>query len=199
MERNLTSAGVLEAAVRSVAEDHELRLASVWMGACAVAFASTVAVTLGRGGQGSVGLFAANCVAMALRIAFSSRYLRNQVEFSLRERAKRPGGVDSIERLDADVISIEASKSELKLLDAFRKFGYSNLIGPGLYDIHSPRVPSVDEMKQRLADFMKAIPQAKHLYVNPDCGLKTRGWPEVERSLENLVAVAKWARSEYAQ
>ncbi|GAA5833024.1 hypothetical protein JCM3766R1_000402 [Sporobolomyces carnicolor] len=105
---------------------------------------------------------------------------------------------DSIERLDADVISIEASKSELKLLDAFRKHGYSNLIGPGLYDIHSPRVPSVEEMKARLADFMKAIPQAKHLYVNPDCGLKTRGWPETEASLRNLVAVAKWARENYA-
>ncbi|GAA5840774.1 hypothetical protein JCM5353_005341 [Sporobolomyces roseus] len=106
---------------------------------------------------------------------------------------------DSIARLDADVISIEASKSDLKLLDAFRKFGYSNLIGPGLYDIHSPRVPSVDEMKQRLSAFMKAIPQAKHLYINPDCGLKTRGWAEVESSLKNLVEVAKWARSEYAQ
>ncbi|GAA5973509.1 hypothetical protein JCM5350_004465, partial [Sporobolomyces pararoseus] len=85
------------------------------------------------------------------------------------------------------------------LLDAFRKFGYSNLIGPGLYDIHSPRVPSVEEMKKRLADFMKALPHQKHLFINPDCGLKTRGWPEVEASLTNLVEVAKWARSEYPQ
>ncbi|GAA5953616.1 hypothetical protein JCM21900_003363 [Sporobolomyces salmonicolor] len=101
--------------------------------------------------------------------------------------------------LDADVISIEASKSDLKLLDAFRKYSYPNLIGPGLYDIHSPRVPSVEEMKQRLAEFKKAIPQAKHMYINPDCGLKTRGWEEVRTSLINLVAVAKWAREEYPQ
>ncbi|GAA5892966.1 hypothetical protein JCM5296_003394 [Sporobolomyces johnsonii] len=101
--------------------------------------------------------------------------------------------------LDADVISIEASKSDLKLLDAFRKYSYPNLIGPGLWDIHSPRVPSVDEMKQRFAEFKKAIPHAKHMYINPDCGLKTRGWPEVETSLINMVAVAKWAREEYPQ
>lgn len=112
--------------------------------------------------------------------------------------------------------------SKFQLLDAFRKFGYSNLIGPGLYDIHSPRVPSVEEMKKRLADFMKALPHQKQsvsflffhsrlfkltpsslslfsLFINPDCGLKTRGWPEVEASLTNLVEVAKWARSEYPQ
>ncbi|GAA6030421.1 hypothetical protein JCM8097_009100 [Rhodosporidiobolus ruineniae] len=104
---------------------------------------------------------------------------------------------EHIKRLDADVISIEASKSDLKLLDAFHKNGYNNLIGPGLYDIHSPRVPSVEEMKERLAAFKKALPNQKHLYVNPDCGLKTRGWPEVEQALTNLVAVAKWAREEY--
>ncbi|GAA5906418.1 5-methyltetrahydropteroyltriglutamate-homocysteine S-methyltransferase [Sporobolomyces salmoneus] len=106
---------------------------------------------------------------------------------------------DSIQRLDADVISIEASKSSLKLLDAFHKFGYSNLIGPGLYDIHSPRVPTVEEMKERLAAFMKTLPNQKHLYVNPDCGLKTRGWSETEQSLRNLVEVAKWARKEFPQ
>ncbi|GAA5917894.1 uncharacterized protein JCM6883_005902, partial [Sporobolomyces salmoneus] len=106
---------------------------------------------------------------------------------------------DSIQRLDADVISIEASKSSLKLLDAFHKFGYSNLIGPGLYDIHSPRLPTVEEMKERLAAFMKTLPNQKHLYVKPDCGLKTRGWSETEQSLRNLVEVAKWARKEFPQ
>ncbi|GAA5838681.1 hypothetical protein JCM9279_003826 [Rhodotorula babjevae] len=103
-----------------------------------------------------------------------------------------------IKRLDADCISIEASKSDLKLLNAFNKYSYENLIGPGLYDIHSPRVPSVDEMKERLAAFKKALPAQKHLYINPDCGLKTRGWAEVKEALTNLVTVAKWAREEYA-
>ncbi|GAA5974511.1 hypothetical protein JCM11641_002066 [Rhodosporidiobolus odoratus] len=102
-----------------------------------------------------------------------------------------------VKALDADTISVEASKSDLKLLEAFHKYSYENLIGPGLYDIHSPRVPSVEEMKIRLAQFKKALPNQKHLYVNPDCGLKTRGWDETERALSNLVAVAKWAREEY--
>ncbi|KAK4330171.1 5-methyltetrahydropteroyltriglutamate--homocysteine methyltransferase [Rhodotorula toruloides] len=105
---------------------------------------------------------------------------------------------EHIKRLDADVISIEASKSDLKLLQAFHRYGYQNLIGPGLYDIHSPRVPSVEEMKERLKAFKAALPNQKHLFVNPDCGLKTRGWTEVKAALENLVAVAKWARQEYA-
>ncbi|GAA5977282.1 hypothetical protein JCM10908_004922 [Rhodotorula pacifica] len=105
---------------------------------------------------------------------------------------------DHIKRLDADVISVEASKSDLKLLEVFHKHGYENLIGPGLYDIHSPRVPSVQEMKDRLAAFMKALPDQKYIFVNPDCGLKTRGWKEVKEALTNLVEVAKWARKEYA-
>lgn len=105
---------------------------------------------------------------------------------------------DHIKRLDADVISVEASKSDLKLLEVFHKHGYENLIGPGLYDIHSPRVPSVQEMKDRLAAFMKALPDQKYIFVNPDCGLKTRGWKEVKEALTNMVEVAKWARKEYA-
>uniref|UniRef100_A0A0K3CJC2 5-methyltetrahydropteroyltriglutamate--homocysteine S-methyltransferase n=1 Tax=Rhodotorula toruloides TaxID=5286 RepID=A0A0K3CJC2_RHOTO len=91
---------------------------------------------------------------------------------------------EHIKRLDADVISIEASKSDLKLLQAFHRYG--------------PRVPSVEEMKERLKAFKAALPNQKHLFVNPDCGLKTRGWTEVKAALENLVAVAKWARQEYA-
>lgn len=98
-----------------------------------------------------------------------------------------------IQRLDADVISIEASKADLKLLDVFAKHGYSNEIGPGVYDIHSPRVPSEQEIKDRLVAFAKVIP-ADLLVVNPDCGLKTRAWKETEESLANLVAAAKWAR-----
>ncbi|BGP56759.1 hypothetical protein JCM8202_004467 [Rhodotorula sphaerocarpa] len=105
---------------------------------------------------------------------------------------------EHIKRLDADVISVEASKSDLKLLEVFHKHGYENLIGPGLYDIHSPRVPSVQEMKDRLAAFMKALPDQKYIFVNPDCGLKTRQWAEVKAALTNMVEVAKWARKEYA-
>jgi 5-methyltetrahydropteroyltriglutamate--homocysteine methyltransferase len=103
----------------------------------------------------------------------------------------------SIQALDADVISIEASKADLKLLDVFKAHGYSNEIGPGVYDIHSPRVPSEQEIKDRIADMAKVLP-ADLLVVNPDCGLKTRGWKETEESLQNLVAAARWARQTYA-
>ncbi|KZS98048.1 5-methyltetrahydropteroyltriglutamate-homocysteine S-methyltransferase [Sistotremastrum niveocremeum HHB9708] len=102
----------------------------------------------------------------------------------------------SIQRLDADVISIEASKSDMKLLSAFKQYGYSNEIGPGVYDIHSPRVPGEQEIKDRIAAMLKLLPDHL-LFVNPDCGLKTRGWKETEASLENLVAAARWARQTY--
>nr|QKY15322.1 probable 5-methyltetrahydropteroyltriglutamate-homocysteine methyltransferase (MET26) [Polytomella parva] len=95
----------------------------------------------------------------------------------------------TIQALDADVITIENSKSDLKLLAAFEKYGYANGIGPGLYDIHSPRVPSVEEMDERFAGILKYIPVGQ-AWVNPDCGLKTRGWPEVEGALKNMCAVA---------
>ncbi|EGO02181.1 hypothetical protein SERLA73DRAFT_104534 [Serpula lacrymans var. lacrymans S7.3] len=99
----------------------------------------------------------------------------------------------SIQRLDADVISIEFSKSDMKLLHTFKQYGYSNQIGPGVYDIHSPRVPSEAEIKDRLKATLAIIPD--HLvFINPDCGLKTRGWKETEASLANLVAAARWAR-----
>lgn len=98
-----------------------------------------------------------------------------------------------IQRLDADVISIEASKADLKLLHTFAEHGYSNEIGPGVYDIHSPRVPSQQEIQDRLVEFAKVI-NPDLLVVNPDCGLKTRAWKETEESLTNLVAAAKWAR-----
>ncbi|KAJ1798274.1 methionine-synthesizing 5- methyltetrahydropteroyltriglutamate--homocysteine methyltransferase [Coemansia sp. RSA 2399] len=103
----------------------------------------------------------------------------------------------AIKSLDADVITIENSKSDLKLLGALETHGYTAEIGPGLYDIHSPRVPSVEEMAARFAALQKYIP-AENLWANPDCGLKTRGWPEVKESLENLVAVAVAARKSHA-
>jgi len=103
----------------------------------------------------------------------------------------------SIQRLDADVISIEASKSDMKLLEAFKKYGYSNEIGPGVYDIHSPRVPSEQEIKDRIKAMLALLPDHL-LFVNPDCGLKTRAWKETEAALINVVAAAKWARETYA-
>ena len=98
-----------------------------------------------------------------------------------------------IAALDADVITIETSRSAMALLDDFGRFEYPNAVGPGVWDIHSPRVPSKDEMVGLLKRAASVVPPSR-LWVNPDCGLKTRGWPEVEASLRNLVAAAKEAR-----
>ena len=97
-------------------------------------------------------------------------------------------------KLDADVISIETSRSKMELLDAFRRYHYPNEIGPGVYDIHSPRVPAVAEMTALLAAARDRL--ADHqLWINPDCGLKTRGWDEVRPALENMVSAARAIRA----
>lgn len=101
--------------------------------------------------------------------------------------------IDSIAAMDADVITIETSRSQMELLDAFAKFKYPNEIGPGVYDIHSPRVPTVDEMIQLLEKALKVIP-ARNLWVNPDCGLKTRKWPETDAALRNMISAANLLR-----
>jgi 5-methyltetrahydropteroyltriglutamate--homocysteine methyltransferase len=101
--------------------------------------------------------------------------------------------IASIAALDADVISIEASRSDMELLDAFARFKYPNEIGPGVYDIHSPRVPEVEEIMGRLQK-AAAYLRPEQLWVNPDCGLKTRGWPEVRAALQNMVEAAKGLR-----
>ena len=88
--------------------------------------------------------------------------------------------IDAIAAMDADVISIEASRSDMDLLDAFARFRYPNEIGPGVYDIHSPRVPDAEEMVAAMRKAMATIPR-QQLWVNPDCGLKTRGWPGSKR------------------
>ncbi|MGH8635570.1 MAG: 5-methyltetrahydropteroyltriglutamate--homocysteine S-methyltransferase [Burkholderiales bacterium] len=103
----------------------------------------------------------------------------------------------AIAAMDADAITIETSRSHMDLLDDFAHFRYPNEIGPGVYDIHSPRVPSVDEMVALLDSAVAVIP-AQRLWVNPDCGLKTRGWPEVEPALANLVAAARRMRERFA-
>ena len=103
--------------------------------------------------------------------------------------------IASIAELDADVITIETSRSEMELLDAFVEFKYPNEIGPGVYDIHSPRVPTEDEMMKLLTKASELIP-ADHLWVNPDCGLKTRDWPETRSALTNLVNTARKMRAQ---
>lgn len=99
-----------------------------------------------------------------------------------------------IAAMDADVITIETSRSDMELLRGFGQFHYPNEIGPGVYDIHSPRVPSKEEMLRLLGKAAAVIP-AHNLWVNPDCGLKTRGWPETEAALVNMVEAARAARA----
>jgi len=99
----------------------------------------------------------------------------------------------AIAAMDADVISIETSRSDMELLEAFRDFRYPNEIGPGVWDIHSPRVPGRAEMEALLRKAAEGIP-ADQLWVNPDCGLKTRGWPEAEAALRHLVSAARTLR-----
>jgi 5-methyltetrahydropteroyltriglutamate--homocysteine methyltransferase len=101
--------------------------------------------------------------------------------------------LDAIAEMDADVLSIETSRSKMELLSDFGRFRYPNEIGPGVYDIHSPRVPTTEEMVELLERASKVIP-VERLWVNPDCGLKTRGWPEVEAALGGLVEAARIAR-----
>ena len=103
--------------------------------------------------------------------------------------------IEWIAAMDADVISIEASRSQMTLLDTFKEFKYPNEIGPGIYDIHSPRVPPVKEMVSLLRRAIQVIP-AERLWVNPDCGLKTRDWPETIASLKNMVEAARMLRKE---
>lgn len=103
--------------------------------------------------------------------------------------------IEHIAAMDADVITIETSRSQMELLEAFAHFEYPNEIGPGVYDIHSPRVPGTAEMASLLAKAADLLP-ARNLWVNPDCGLKTRKWPETKAALENMVAAAKQAREQ---
>ncbi|EJL03967.1 5-methyltetrahydropteroyltriglutamate--homocysteine S-methyltransferase [Pseudomonas fluorescens Q2-87] len=105
--------------------------------------------------------------------------------------------IQAIAAMDADVITIETSRSAMELLDAFEAFDYPNDIGPGVYDIHSPRVPDTAEMVALLSKAAKRI-APERLWVNPDCGLKTRAWPETEAALVNMVAAARQLRSQLA-
>ena len=101
--------------------------------------------------------------------------------------------IKTIEAMDADVISIETSRSGNELLKIFDKVGYKQEVGPGVYDIHSPRVPDVEEMVKQIELLLKVLPE-RQLWINPDCGLKTRGWAEVEDSLKNMVEAVSIVR-----
>jgi len=106
--------------------------------------------------------------------------------------------IEDIAKMDADAITIETSRSQMELLDVFAAFKYPNDIGPGVYDIHSPRVPSKEEMTGLIQKAMKVIP-AKQLWINPDCGLKTRAWPETKAALKAMVDAAKELRKSVKQ
>ena len=101
--------------------------------------------------------------------------------------------IKTIEAMDADVISIETSRSGNELLKVFGKIGYKQEVGPGVYDIHSPRVPDSEEMVKQIELLLKVLPE-RQLWINPDCGLKTRGWAEVEESLKNMVEAVSIVR-----
>lgn len=103
--------------------------------------------------------------------------------------------IENIAEMDADVITIECSRSNMELLDVFSKFNYPNDIGPGVYDIHSPRIPSKEEMERLLDKASKVIP-VERLWVNPDCGLKTRNWEETEKALKEMVLAASEMRKQ---
>jgi 5-methyltetrahydropteroyltriglutamate--homocysteine methyltransferase len=102
----------------------------------------------------------------------------------------------AIADMDADVITIETSRSRMELLDGFGEFKYPNEIGPGVYDIHSPRIPQTKEMVELLEKACEVI-SSRQLWVNPDCGLKTRRWPEVVTALERMVDAARLLRSRF--
>ena len=106
--------------------------------------------------------------------------------------------IPAIDAMDADVISFEASRSKLEILDALKTQHFETEVGPGVYDIHSPRVPSVSEIEATIKKILTKIP-AQKVWINPDCGLKTRGVPETKASLTNLVAAARAVRAELAE
>lgn len=102
--------------------------------------------------------------------------------------------IPEIDAMDADVITFEASRSKLTILDVLKANGFETETGPGVYDIHSPRVPDVAEIETAIREMLARIPQ-QQLWINPDCGLKTRGEKETVASLTNLVTAAKNIRA----
>jgi 5-methyltetrahydropteroyltriglutamate--homocysteine methyltransferase len=105
--------------------------------------------------------------------------------------------IHAIADMDTDVISIESSRSKMELLDAFAAYDYPAQIGPGVYDIHSPRIPGEQEMEE-LLDRALDVFSSDQLWVNPDCGLKTRNWEEVRPAVEHMVSAARSVREKLA-
>ena len=101
--------------------------------------------------------------------------------------------IKDIDEMDADVITFEASRSDLAIIDVLNRCGFKTAVGPGVYDVHSPRIPGTEEIKEAVFKMLKKIPKEK-LWVNPDCGLKTRGNAETIPSLKNLVNAAQEVR-----
>lgn len=103
--------------------------------------------------------------------------------------------IPAIENMDADVISFEASRSNLEILDELQNQNFKIQVGPGVYDIHSPRIPSVEEITETIRAILAKVPKEK-VWINPDCGLKTRGERETKASLENMMQAVKTIRKE---
>lgn len=135
--------------------------------------------------------WAVNCFCLSASVAKDETQIHTHMCYS-----EFNDIIEHIALMDADVITIECSRSQMELLDAFAEFKYPNDIGPGVYDIHSPRVPNVEEMDDLIKKAIKVVP-AKQLWINPDCGLKTRGWDETKEALENMVKAAKELRKEF--
>ena len=129
----------------------------------------------------------------AFRLATSSAEARTQIHTHMCY-SEFSDIISTIEALDADVLSIETARSGNELLKVFKRVGYDHEIGPGVYDIHSPRVPGVDELERQIREREKVLSRAQ-LWVNPDCGLKTLRWEEVRTSIENMVQAARIART----
>ncbi|HIE35308.1 MAG TPA: hypothetical protein EYP79_03835, partial [Campylobacterales bacterium] len=101
--------------------------------------------------------------------------------------------METIDAMDADVISIETARNGNRILEAFKNYNYQKEVGAGVYDIHSPRIPTIEEIEKEIEDRLKVFP-ASRLWINPDCGLKTRKWEEVIPSLKNMTEATKKIR-----
>ncbi|MBD8388908.1 5-methyltetrahydropteroyltriglutamate--homocysteine S-methyltransferase [Dysgonomonas sp. BGC7] len=135
--------------------------------------------------------WAVNCFCLSASVAKDETQIHTHMCYS-----EFNDIIEHIALMDADVITIECSRSQMELLDAFAEFKYPNDIGPGVYDIHSPRVPNMEEMVSLMKKAIQVIP-SKQLWINPDCGLKTRGWDETKEALVNMVKTAKELRKEF--
>jgi 5-methyltetrahydropteroyltriglutamate--homocysteine methyltransferase len=134
--------------------------------------------------------------AEAFRLACSSARPQTQVHTHMCY-SEFGDMLPAVAAMDADVVTIETSRSRMELLDAFRTFEYPNDVGPGVYDIHSPRIPAISEMEALIERAATVLP-VERLWVNPDCGLKTRGWREVRDALANMVQAARHVRQRIA-